>query len=139
MKKLVHGLVRIVIGCACCLNLSGCKSTINKEAKRIISSYNEVKKAAEVKQGETLEMYDFKEGNPLHIIIRGDEGTKSIIYFDMDKDGQYDKKETLKIPKKLEVLGVFPEPNTPEIKKKFKEYTPNKERKEKEELLVYKN
>ena len=112
MKKAVMGLVGVVIGC---VGLGGCQTElgIDEQAKGIIYHYNAMKKVAGVKPKEAFEIYDFKEGLPFRVFIKGEKGTKCITFYDTNKDGEYDKKETLTIPKKLD-MRIFPAPKKAE-------------------------
>ena len=65
------------------------------------------------------------KGSLFQIIIGVEKAIKSVAFVDKDKDGEYDGKYILAIPHKLDVLGVFPDPNKPKLEEdKFKKYKP---------------
>ena len=126
MKKLVGGLaglVGIVFGFAGL----GCQATIHEEAMKIKYHSNEIRKIIGAKPGEDYQLFELKKGEPYSAIVWGKDGTKSIVYFDLKKDGEYDHKRTFEIPKKLD-LKVLPLPK-PELKKYEPKYLPEKRKK----------
>ncbi|MEK6935775.1 MAG: hypothetical protein AABW67_03230 [Nanoarchaeota archaeon] len=112
MKKLVKGLIGIIITASGLI--SGCQSklSIDGEANKIIYHFNSMKNVAGVELGETFDIYDFENGKPLQIIINGEKNTRIITFYDKDKNGKYDKKETLTIPKKWDIYVILPDSNS---------------------------
>ena len=92
----------------------GCQSKLSfdGEVNKIIYHYNSMKKVIGVESGEIFDVPDFKKGEPFQIIISGNKNTRIITFYDRDKDGKYDKKETLTIPKKWDIYVIPPDSNS---------------------------
>jgi len=126
MKKLVSGvagLVGIVFGFAGI----GCQSTIHEEVMKIRHHSNEIRKIIGAKPGENSQLFELKKGEIYNAIVFGKDVTKSIVYFDLNKDGRYDGKSTVTIPKKLD-MKVLP-PSKPDLEKYKNDYLPKKKKK----------
>ncbi|MDP3026523.1 MAG: hypothetical protein Q8N63_02355 [Nanoarchaeota archaeon] len=149
MKKLVNGLVGAALGIGClCF---GCQPTINEEAKSIMQHYNAIRDIVGLKQGETFEIYDSEKNRNIQVIIRRNSGTESRVYLDSDKDGKYDQKNIITIPKDLDIFkgipSMPPDLNSEKYKPKIipkepkpKPYTyEEKEDMKNKGLFVYKN
>ena len=116
MKNLVNGLVGTALGIGClCF---GCQPTINEEAKSIMQHYNAMRDIVGLKQGETFEIYDSGKNGNIQVIIRRSSGTESRVYLDSDKDGKYDQKNTITIPRNLDIFkGILSIPLDPNSEK----------------------
>ena len=118
MKKVVYGLAGIVLSGVACLSFCGCeqKLTINEEASLIRNYSIKIREMLGLKPEDSCKVINLGEkGEPLHIIIKTKEETKSIVYFDLDKDGRYDRKNTLEIPNKLDMRIIPPPKSLPKL------------------------
>jgi len=131
--KMKKRLVSLLIGCFCFFGSSGCENNlINREADKIGYHLNEIRKVVEAENDYLYEFYmPAKKGGLFQIIVKGNDGFKSIIYFDSDKDGVYDRKSILSIPKKF--LKIIP----PKHKEKDPNAFERDYKKRVSELLVY--
>lgn len=114
MKKAVLGLVGIVVGYAGFIE--GCQSTINEEATKIRRYSNEIKKIVGAGPEDSCQVIDTGEKEPLQVIIKRENETELITYLKEKSDGEYDRKDSITIPKKLDIK-VLPEPNNPKFRK----------------------
>ncbi len=120
MKKLVMGLVGVVLSC-----LVGCQSEdlIKQEAQKFNYYSNEIRKIIGADPNDSYRVFpNIGEKTPIQAIIYGEKGTKIIIYSNFDNDGAYEKSTTT-IPKKLDIRVIPADPN----KGKFKKYIPKNE------------
>ena len=128
MKKLVEYLRGVGLGVVLSL-ASGCQLyqtyyPYSEDVRKIKYHEAEIKKIVGAKPEDSCQILELDElGNTVHIIIRGEKDTKSIMYQDLDKDGEYEKKSIIKIPNEPE-MRVIPDPNFGE--KLFKKKAPKR-------------
>jgi hypothetical protein len=119
MKKLAAGLAGIVIGAIGCATVT--TYPYNDVVGKLRYHYGEIKQLAEAKPEESCTFVDAaNKGDPVSVIIDGKEGRRIIIFNDMDKDGNYETRNTLTIPNKLEMQVIPPAPKNPDTEKKKK-------------------
>jgi len=137
MKKLVCGLLGIVLSCAGCQRVN----LTNEEAVEIKNYSDKIKKIIGAEPNEYYAVYPVRnKGDLFQVLIGGKERIKSVTFYDLNGDGEYDSKYTIEIPTKLEVLGVFPDPNEPKLRDDFRKDIPQDslpKKRAKNKLMVY--
>ena len=99
-KKLFAGLAILLIG----IGSIGCQPTINERVKKIKYHYSQLRELIGLKEDEKY-WINSKKGH-LNIVIYGKDEIRSTDYLDTNNDGVYDKRETLTIPHKLDVIPL---------------------------------
>ena len=101
----------------------------NEEYDEILRHTNTIKKIIGADPNDSYYIFDAKEkGDPFRIYISGEENIKSIIFIDSDTDGSYDKKNTLIVPRELDIQIFPPRPKSL--------YKPKPSKKDKRGILI---
>ena len=109
MKKIFLGLVGIILGVSCSNS-----NSIHQEVQKIKTYENNLRNVLDLEEQVSFKILRDKQGNPYIIIF---EKNQIILkyYLDKDKDGEYDEKRTLKIPRDFN-LKLF---NFPDAKRNY--------------------
>jgi hypothetical protein len=96
MKKLITGLLSIIIG------ISGCQMTIDEEVIQLNNYSEKLREVVSADKKDKFELFAAQKlGGPFQIVIYKTDKTEIIIYADKNEDGIYDFKDKVIIPKKL--------------------------------------
>ncbi|MBR9705558.1 hypothetical protein GOV14_00845 [Candidatus Pacearchaeota archaeon] len=113
MRKYLFGaLAGIVLGIAGCSS----SSSIDRELKSVQYHTEEIRKAlGKAPSGDCI--IEYREIDDIyHIMFKDSEGTNSVVYFDLNKDGELDNKKSFFIPQNFDIKIIPPQKTVPQKK-----------------------